>query len=77
MLIKKYEREKIIFLIWDELNQPFLMEKSSFFTVTGKTYYSLISEYTRDGGHLNERGRKIVAEQLLIFLTYHNKTNKP
>jgi len=26
-------------------------------------------DYTDDGGHLNERGRKIVAEQLLIFLS--------
>jgi hypothetical protein len=39
------------------------------FTKDGKTYYSLAPEYTDDGGHLNELGRKIVAEQLLIFLT--------
>jgi len=32
------------------------------------TYYQLASEYTYDGGHLNETGRKKVAEQLLIFL---------
>ncbi len=38
------------------------------FTKDGKTYYSLVPEYTTDGGHLNELGRKIVAEQLLIFL---------
>jgi len=38
------------------------------FTVGGKKYPHLISEYTNDGGHLNEKGRKIVAEQLLIFL---------
>lgn len=29
---------------------------------------ALLPEYTRDGGHLNERGRARVAEQLLIFL---------
>ncbi len=38
------------------------------FTKDGKTYYSLVPEYTYDGGHLNEKGRKIIAEQLLIFL---------
>jgi len=39
-----------------------------FFTDEGKTYYSLVPAYTHDGGHLNELGRKIVAEQLLILL---------
>lgn len=29
---------------------------------------ALIPEYTDDGGHLNEKGRKFVAEQFLIFL---------
>jgi hypothetical protein len=28
----------------------------------------LVQEYTTDGGHLNEVGRRMVAEQLLIFL---------
>lgn len=39
------------------------------FSKDGKTYYRLVPEYTNDGGHLNESGRKIVAEQLLIFLS--------
>ena len=34
----------------------------------GKKHYALLPEYTDDGGHLNEKGRKIVAEQLLIKL---------
>ena len=38
------------------------------FTKDGKTYYSLVPQYTTDGGHLNELGRKFVAKQLLIFL---------
>ena len=38
------------------------------FEMDGKTYYSLVPEYTNDGGHLNEKGRLLVAEQLLIFL---------
>jgi lysophospholipase L1-like esterase len=45
--------------------------------VTGSSCYAkkgkqevpmMISDYTTDGGHLNEKGRKIVAEQLLIKL---------
>jgi len=30
--------------------------------------YALVPKYTSDGGHLNKKGRKIVAEQLLILL---------
>lgn len=42
--------------------------KGNLFTKDGKSYPYLIPEYTNDGGHLNEMGRRIVAEQLLIFL---------
>jgi hypothetical protein len=35
----------------------------------GQSFHALVPEYTNDGGHLNEKGRKIVAEQLLIFLS--------
>jgi len=38
------------------------------FESDGKTYYSLVPEYTSDGGHLNKVGRKKVAEQLLLLL---------
>ena len=41
-----------------------------------KKYYTLVPNYTNDGGHLNEKGRKIVAEQLLIFLANTIKMNK-
>jgi len=35
----------------------------------GNTYYALAPQYTNDGGHLNEAGRRIVvAQQLLLFL---------
>ena len=39
------------------------------FEKDGENYYSLVPGYTEDGGHLNEKGRKFIAEQLLIFLT--------
>ena len=38
------------------------------FTEGGKTYYSLVPQYTEDGGHLNKSGRARAAGQMLIFL---------
>ncbi len=38
------------------------------FKKDNKAYPYLSPQYTKDGGHLNEKGRRIVAEQLLIFL---------
>jgi len=43
--------------------------RRSFFKVNGQEYFDLAPEYTYDDGHLNERGRKWVAEHLLIFLS--------
>jgi len=40
----------------------------STFTNNGTTYYSLVSEYTDDDGHLNELGQQAVAQDLLILL---------
>jgi hypothetical protein len=34
----------------------------------GKVYPTLYSGFTSDGGHLNEAGQRIVAEQFLLFL---------
>ena len=33
-----------------------------------QVYYSLIHDYTYDGGHLNELGKQIVAKELILFL---------
>jgi len=38
------------------------------FDMDGKTYYAMNPEYTYDGGHLNEVGRRVAAENLLILL---------
>jgi hypothetical protein len=35
----------------------------------GDTYFSLVPEYSHDGGHLNALGRRVVAEKLIVFLT--------
>jgi hypothetical protein len=33
-----------------------------------RTYFRMAPEFTYDEGHLNEKGRKIAAEQLLVLL---------
>ena len=38
------------------------------FEFEGKSYYSIFPEYTNNGGHLSEVGKKKVAEQLLLLL---------
>lgn len=38
------------------------------FTYGDREYESLAPEYTFDGGHLNEKGRRLVAQELLKFL---------
>jgi hypothetical protein len=38
------------------------------FNSDGRTYYALAPQYTHDGGHLNEKGRRIVGSELLVFL---------
>lgn len=40
----------------------------STFKKDGKVYFALAPEYTSDGGHLNEQGRKIAAKALLTLL---------
>ena len=38
------------------------------FTLGGETAFSLIGDYTYDGGHLNETGRRLAARELLRVL---------
>jgi hypothetical protein len=67
MLLKKYGGKEPIFDLTG-IESTFPDGRRSSFIKDGKTYYSLVPGYTNDGGHLNEKGRKIVAEQLLILL---------
>ena len=39
------------------------------FEYKGNSYFSMVSEYSSDGGHLNEKGRVLVAYKLLDFLS--------
>jgi disulfide oxidoreductase YuzD len=71
MLLKRYEgKEPILDIAKIESTYPDGTRET--FSQDGKTYYSMVPEYTYDGGHLNETGRKKVAEQLLILLANLN-----
>jgi len=68
LLRKEYSGKEPVFDL-AQIESTYPDGKRCTFSKNGKTYYSLVPEYTNDGGHLNEKGRRIVAEQLLIFLT--------
>lgn len=44
------------------------------FTTNGQPAFALAPEYTYDGGHLNEPGRRYVAEQFLLTLAQIRRT---
>jgi len=76
MLRKEYEgREPLFDVAMIESTLP--DGKKVINSENGITFYSLAPEYTDDGGHLNKKGRRIVAQQLLHFLAglpaQHNK----
>jgi hypothetical protein len=50
------------------LESTFPDGKRCTFSAGGKAYETLVPEYTDDGGHLNQKGRRWVAEQFLVFL---------
>lgn len=68
LLRKEYEGKEPIFDL-AMIESTHTNGKKEFFEYQGTKYPALVPEYTTDGGHLNEKGRKIVAEQLLIFLS--------
>jgi hypothetical protein len=66
-LIKKnYKNEPIFDLAAVESTYPDGSREN--FTKNGHEYYSLIHDYTYDGGHLNETGRKYAAAELIRVL---------
>lgn len=67
LLLNKYQaQDPILDIAQIESTNP--DGTRSTFVVDGKTYYSLVPEYTTDGGHLNEIGKNKVAEQLILLL---------
>jgi hypothetical protein len=66
LVLRRYKEETIFDLAAIESTFPDGSRKS--FEYGGKVAYSLISDYTRDGGHLNELGRRVVARALIRTL---------
>lgn len=52
-----------------EVESTYADGSRSFFIRGGKPIYTLAPEYTADGGHLNEVGRRLAAERLLLVLS--------
>jgi len=67
LLKQAYQGKEPIFDI-ATLQSTFPDGSRSTFTQDGKKYYSMVPDYTHDGGHLNEIGRSIVAYNLLLLL---------
>jgi hypothetical protein len=67
MLLNEYQgTDPIVDIAKIESTKPDGSRQS--FKYNKKIYYSLVPEYTYDNGHLNEVGRKLVAEKLLLVL---------
>jgi hypothetical protein len=71
LIRNEYDGKEPIFDI-AEIESTYPDGSRSTFTRNGKIYYSLVPQYSRDGAHLSKSGRKIVAEQFLIFLANLN-----
>jgi len=67
MLLEIYEGKEPVFDLAG-LQSTYPDGSQEMFTFKGSRYFALVPDYTDDGGHLNQYGRKMVAEQLLIFL---------
>jgi hypothetical protein len=67
LLRKEYDGKEPMFDL-AKVESTFPDGKRASFTKEGKAYYTLVPDYTYDGGHLNELGRQIAAEQLLVLL---------
>lgn len=69
LLRKEFESEGIFDLA--QVESTHADGSREYFIEGGMKVYSLAPEYTSDGGHLNEIGRRLAAQQLLITLSKH------
>jgi lysophospholipase L1-like esterase len=67
LMIAKYKgKEPVVDIAAIESTKPDGSRNT--YDYDGKTYYVMVPEYTYDGGHLNEDGRKRVAAAFLVTL---------
>ncbi len=67
-LLRKIYMDKEIIFELASIESTYDNKRREIFESDRMTYRALIPDYSYDGKHLNERGRKIVAENLLILL---------
>lgn len=68
MLRREYGGSNLLFDV-AAIESTYPDGRKASFTSSGTTYDSLVPDYTNDDGHLNETGRRIMAAQLLKFLS--------
>lgn len=68
LLRKTYDSHNLFDIAFIESTHPDGKRETSSGSVE-----ALVPEYTSDGGHLNQTGRRIVAEQFLLFLAHLDK----
>ena len=74
LIRKEYDGKEPVFDLADrESTHPDGRRET--FTKNRKAYYSMVPDYTHDGGHLNEAGRTIAAQQLLLLLANSDYTD--
>lgn len=66
MILQEYQAKNLVDIA--EIESTYDNGKREVFNAQGKTYFAMIKGYTYDHGHLNEIGRKKVAEELLLSL---------
>ena len=68
LIRKEYAGKKHLFDL-AALESTFIDGRRAVYQSEGQSFEMLVPKYTDDGGHLNETGQRIIAEQFLIFLT--------
>lgn len=67
MVVGYYDEESVFDIA--KLESTFQNGKRNFKNVDGKRVYSMVSEYSNDGGHLSMIGKEYLGNEFLIFLT--------
>jgi hypothetical protein len=75
MLRKEYGGKEPIFDLAN-IESTYPSWKQESFTKDGLIYCAMVPQYTQDGGHLNEKGRKIVGQELLVLLAKLSEKSK-
>ena len=68
LLRKAYYGKELLFDI-AEIESTKLDGSREVYSLDGKKYFSLNPQYTTDGGHLNKKGRDLVARNLIKFIS--------